>query len=160
VEKKLYTLKLDAAWNPIEIIDSHKGFKMCYNGRANMVTEYPQDYPFPAVIVLKNYVRSRFMSYNCNRRNVVWRDKNICQYCGNKFIFSELTMDHVIPKSRGGEKTWNNIVASCKKCNSKKGDRTPEEARMPLIKKPFVPRWSIQILLRGFCVPEEWEDFI
>jgi len=160
VEKKLYTLKLDAAWNPIEIIDSHKGFKMCYNGRANMVTEYPQDYPFPAVIVLKNYVRSRFMSYNCNRRNVVWRDKNVCQYCGNKFIFSELTMDHVIPKSRGGEKSWNNIVASCKKCNSKKGDRTPEEARMPLIKKPFVPRWSIQILLRGFCVPEEWEDFI
>ena len=160
MDKKLYTLKLDAAWNPIEIIDSHKGFKMCYNGRANMVTEYPQDYPFPAVIVLKNYVRSRFMSYNCNRRNVVWRDKNICQYCGNKFIFSELTMDHVIPKSRGGEKTWNNIVASCKKCNSKKGDRTPEEARMPLIKKPFVPRWSIQILLRGFCVPEEWEDFI
>ena len=160
MDKKLYTLKLDAAWNPIEIIDSHKGFKMCYNGRVNMVTEYPQDYPFPAVIVLKNYVRSRFMSYNCNRRNVVWRDKNICQYCGNKFIFSELTMDHVIPKSRGGEKTWNNIVASCKKCNSKKGDRTPEEARMPLIKKPFVPRWSIQILLRGFCVPEEWEDFI
>tara|TARA_Y100001972_G_C7644219_1_gene323652 strand:- start:433 stop:915 length:483 start_codon:yes stop_codon:yes gene_type:complete len=160
VDKKLYTLKLDAAWNPIEIIDSHKGFKMCYNGRANMVTEYPQDYPFPAVIVLKNYVRSRFMSYNCNRRNVVWRDKNICQYCGNKFIFSELTMDHVIPKSRGGEKSWSNIVASCKKCNSKKGDRTPEEARMPLIKKPFVPRWSIQILLRGFCVPEEWEDFI
>ena len=156
----MYTLKLDAAWNPIEIIDSHKGFKMCYNGRANMVTEYPQDYPFPAVIVLKNYVRSRFMSYNCNRRNVVWRDKNICQYCGNKFIFSELTMDHVIPKSRGGEKSWSNIVASCKKCNSKKGDRTPEEARMPLIKKPFVPRWSIQILLRGFCVPEEWEDFI
>ncbi len=160
MDKKLYTLKLDAAWNPIEIIDSHKGFKMCYNGRANMVTEYPQDYPFPAVIVLKNYVRSRFMSYNCNRRNVVWRDKNICQYCGNKFIFSELTMDHVIPKSRGGEKSWSNIVASCKKCNSKKGDRTPEEARMPLIKKPFVPRWSIQILLRGFCVPEEWEDFI
>ena len=160
MEKKLYTLKLDAAWNPIEIIDSHKGFKMCYSGRANMVTEYSQDYPFPAVIVLKNYVRSRFMSYNCNRRNVVWRDKNICQYCGNKLTFSELTMDHVIPKSRGGEKSWNNIVASCKKCNSKKGDRTPEEARMPLIKKPFVPRWSIQILLRGFCVPEEWEDFI
>jgi len=160
VEKKLYTLKLDAAWNPIEIIDSHKGFKMCYNGRANMVTEYPKDYPFPAVIVLKNYVRSRFMSYNCNRRNVVWRDKNTCQYCGNKFTFSELTMDHVIPKSRGGEKSWNNIVASCKKCNSKKGDKTPEEVRMPLIKKPTVPRWSVQILLRGFCVPEEWEDFI
>lgn len=160
MEEKLYTLKLDAAWNPIEIIDSHKGFKMCYTGRANMVTEYSQSYPFPAVIVLKNYVRSRFMSYNCNRKNVIYRDKNICQYCGNKFISSELTMDHVIPKSRGGDKSWKNIVASCKRCNSRKGDKTPQEARMPLIKQPVVPRWSINILLRGFRVPDEWKDFI
>ena len=156
----MYTLKLDASWSPIEIIDSHKGFKMCYTGRANMVLEYSKFYPFPAVIVLKNYVRNQFMSYNCNRRNVIWRDKSICQYCGGKFPFSELTMDHVIPKSRGGDKSWTNIVASCKRCNSRKGNRTPEEARMPLIKQPIVPRWSIQILLRGFSIPEEWKDFI
>ena len=160
MDKKLYTLKLDAAWNPIEIIDSHKGFKMCYSGRANMVSEYSEFYPFPAVIVLKNYVRSRFMTYSCNRKNVIYRDGNVCQYCGGTFSTSDLTMDHVVPKSRGGDKTWTNIVACCKRCNSKKGDRTPQEARMPLIKEPVVPRWSINILLRGFYVPSEWDDFI
>lgn len=156
----MYTLKLDAAWKPIEIIDCHKGFSMCFNGRANMIIEYPEDYPFPAVIVVNNYVRSKLMSYNCNRRNVVWRDKNICQYCERRFNFCDLTMDHVVPKSKGGEKTWTNIVTSCKKCNSKKGNRTPEEASMPLLKKPTIPKWSIQILLRGLYIPDEWKDFI
>jgi len=69
-------------------------------------------------------------------------------------------MDHVIPKSRGGDKSWTNIVACCKKCNTKKGNNTPEEARMPLIKKPTIPRWNINVLLRDKVIPEEWKDFI
>lgn len=154
-----YTLKLDAAWQPIEVIDSFKGFNMCFTGRANVVLNYP-DSIFPAVIVLKSYVRKKFMSYACNRKNVIWRDKNICQYCGNRFIFSELTMDHVIPKSRGGDRSWTNIVACCKKCNNNKSNRTPQEAKMPLIKKPIIPRWDIHILLRDKEVPNEWKDFI
>ncbi len=115
---------------------------------------------FPAVIVLKNYIRKDFMSYSCNRKNVIWRDKNICQYCGNRFCFSDLTMDHVIPKSRGGNREWTNIVACCKRCNSKKGNRTPQEARMPLIKKPVVPKWNIKVLLRDRKIPNEWRDFL
>ena len=154
-----YTLKLDAAWQPIEVIDSFKGFNMCFTGRANVVLNY-SDNVFPAVIVLKSYVRKKFMSYACNRKNVVWRDKNVCQYCGNRFIFSELTMDHVIPKSRGGDRSWTNIVACCKKCNNNKSNRTPQEAKMPLIKKPIIPRWDIHILLRDKEVPNEWKDFI
>ena len=154
-----YTLKLDASWRPIEIIDGFKGFNMCFTGRASVVLKYDDDF-FPAVIVLKSYVRKKFMSYACNRKNVVWRDKNVCQYCANRFCFSDLTMDHVIPKSRGGDKSWTNIVTSCKKCNNKKGNRTPEEAKMPLIKKPFVPRWNIQVLLRDKKIPEEWKDYI
>ena len=154
-----YTLKLDAAWRPIEIIDSFKGFNMCYGGRANVVLNYPDGF-FPAVIVLKSYIRKDFMSYSCNRKNVVWRDRYTCQYCAKKFSFVELTMDHIIPKSRGGDKSWSNIVASCKKCNSNKGNRTPEEAKMPLIKKPTVPRWSIHVLLRDKKIPQEWKDFI
>jgi hypothetical protein len=157
--ERYYTLKLDAAWNPIDIIDGFKGFNMCYSGRANMVLKYEEGF-FPAVIVLKEYIRKDFVSYNCNRKNVIWRDKNLCQYCGNKFSFHELTMDHVIPKSRGGDKSWENIVACCKKCNTKKSNKTPEEARMPLIKKPSVPRWSIQFLLRDKEIPNEWNDFI
>jgi|TARA_Y100000114_G_C11658234_1_gene277703 hypothetical protein len=154
-----YTLKLDAAWQPIEIIDGFKGFNMCYTGRAKMVVEYSDGF-FPAVIVLKSYVRRNFMSYACNRKNVIWRDKNRCQYCGNIFRSVDLTMDHVIPKSRGGDKNWTNIVASCKKCNCTKGSRTPEEAKMPLVKKPEIPRWNIQVLLRDRQIPNEWEDFI
>ncbi len=154
-----YTLKLDAAWKPIDIVDGFKGFNMCYTGRANVVLKYSDGF-FPAVIVLKEYIRKDFTSYSCNRKNVIWRDKYICQYCGNKFQYHELTMDHVIPKSRGGEKSWTNIVASCKGCNSKKGNKTPKEARMPLIKKPTIPRWNINVLLRDKEIPNEWKDFI
>ena len=154
-----YTLKLDAAWQPIEIIDRFKGFNMCYTGRASVVLKHPDSF-FPSVIVLNNYVRRGFSSYACNRKNVIWRDKNICQYCGGRFSFSDLTMDHIIPKSRGGDKTWTNIVAACKRCNNKKGDRTPEEARMPLIKLPHVPRWTIEVVLRDREIPEEWKQFI
>ena len=124
-----------------------------------MVLKYDDGF-FPAVIVLKSYVRKKFMSYACNRKNVVWRDKNVCQYCGNRFCFSDLTMDHVIPKSRGGDKSWTNIVTSCKRCNNSKGDRTPEEAKMPLIKKPFIPKWNIDVLLRDKKIPQEWKNYI
>ena len=154
-----YTLKLDASWRPIEIIDGFKGFNMCFTGRANVVLNYDDGF-FPAVIVLKSYIRKNFMSYACNRKNVVWRDKNVCQYCGNRFCFADLTMDHVIPKSRGGDKSWTNIVASCKRCNNNKGNRTPEEAKMPLIKKPFIPKWNIHVILRDKKIPKEWEDYI
>jgi hypothetical protein len=154
-----YTLKLDAAWKPIDIVDGFKGFNMCFTGRANMVLNYSDGF-FPAVIVLRDYIRKDFTSYSCNRKNVIWRDKYVCQYCGNKFQYHELTMDHIIPKSRGGDKSWTNIVASCKGCNSKKGNKTPKEARMPLIKKPTIPRWSIHVLLRDKEIPNEWKDFI
>ena len=69
-------------------------------------------------------------------------------------------MDHVIPKSRGGDKNWTNIVAACKRCNNKKGDRTPQEAKMPLIKLPVIPRWTIDVVLRDRDIPKEWIEFI
>jgi 5-methylcytosine-specific restriction endonuclease McrA len=112
------------------------------------------------IVSKESYIRKDFMSYSCNRKNVIWRDKYTCQYCAKRFSYVELTMDHIIPKSRGGDKSWSNIVASCKKCNSNKGNRTPEEAKMPLIKKPTVPRWSIHVLLRDKKIPQEWKDFI
>ena len=132
---------------------------MCYTGRASVVVTYPNDI-FPAVIVLKNYVRRQFGTYTCNRKNVVWRDKNTCQYCGNRFKFADLTMDHVIPKSRGGDKTWTNIVACCRRCNNVKGNKTPTEAKMPLIKQPQVPTWDTKVLLRDRQIPNEWKQFI
>ena len=152
------TLKLDAAWQPLQIIDSFRAFNMCYTDRARVLCNYSDG--FPAVIVLNKYVRRFSFTLTCNRKNVFWRDDYRCQYCSGKFHHSDLTMDHVHPKSRGGLKTWTNIVASCKGCNLKKRDMTPKEARMPLLRRPHAPRVKMIDLYRNVYIREEWKDFI
>ena len=83
-----------------------------------------------------------------NRRNIYARDGNRCQYCGKKMPTTELSLDHVVPKSQGGKSTWDNIVCCCVKCNVKKGGRTPEQAHMHLITKPVKPKRSPVINIR------------
>tara|TARA_R100000081_G_C4738059_1_gene127278 strand:- start:217 stop:729 length:513 start_codon:yes stop_codon:yes gene_type:complete len=162
---KLYSLKLDASWRPIEIIDSFKAFSMCRSGRANVVEDYDVRAHgitmFPAVIVLKSYVRKHEFVLSCTRRNVYSRDNYTCQYCSyvanSKF---ELTLDHVVPKSRGGPKTWDNIVTSCHKCNTKKAARTPKEAGMKLLKEPKRPKATFIDFYRMTNVPKQWSPYI
>ena len=77
-----------------------------------------------------------------NRRNIFARDGNQCQYCGKKFPTSELSLDHVVPRSQGGKTTWENIVCACVDCNVRKGGRTPKQAHMTLIRKPEKPKRS------------------
>ena len=153
-----YTLKLDAAWQPLQIIDSFKAFNMCLTGRAKLVLPYSDN--MPSVIVLTKYVRRFNFSLTCNRRNVFWRDENQCQYCYEYFRHSELTMDHVYPKSLGGPKTWENIVTSCKTCNTKKKNKTPKQANMPLLRKPISPRVKKIDLHRNIIIEEDWEQFL
>jgi hypothetical protein len=159
--KKKYTLKLDASWQPLEIIDTFKAFNMCFTGRAKLVSSYGQcdKHQIPSVIVLDKYVRKFPFMLTCNRKNVFWRDKNICQYCGKKFLYKDLTMDHVNPKSKGGLKSWKNIVTSCRWCNCKKRNRTPKEASMPLITKPQVPRVDLLDLYRNIPIHKDWKIF-
>ena len=152
------TLKLDASWKPIAVIDSFKGFTMCYTGRANPVRYYDDTYP--SVIVLHNYVCKMPFVLNCTRKNVFWRDKNICQYCGNKFHYGELTMDHVLPKSLGGLKEWDNITTACHKCNLKKGNKTPTQANMPLLSLPSAPKAGVLDFYRNIKVPDDWKPFL
>ena len=155
-----YSLKLDAAWQPLEIISTYRAFNMCYSGRAKIVSSSVVDgYEIPSVIVLHNYIRRFPFRLSCNRRNVFWRDSNQCQYCAKVFKFDDLTMDHVNPKSRGGDKSWENIVTSCKGCNSKKRDRTPKEAQMPLIRRPYSPRVSLLDLNRSVPIHDDWKMF-
>lgn len=155
-----YSLKLDAAWQPLEIISTYRAFNMCFSGRAKIVSSFETDgLEIPTVIVLHNYIRKFPFRLSCNRRNVFWRDNNQCQYCGNFFKFDDLTMDHVVPKSMGGGKTWENIVTSCSSCNSKKRDRTPKEANMPLIKRPHSPRVNLLDLNRNIPIQEDWKIF-
>jgi 5-methylcytosine-specific restriction endonuclease McrA len=96
----------------------------------------------PRVIRLMDYDRLPKQTVKFNRRNIFARDNNQCQYCGKKFPTSELSLDHVIPRSQGGTSTWENIVCACVNCNVKKGGRTPREASMALIKKPEKPKRS------------------
>jgi hypothetical protein len=93
----------------------------------------------PRIIRLLFYDRLPRNEVKFNRRNIFARDKNRCQYCGHRFPTSELSLDHIIPRSMGGKATWDNIVCACAECNVKKGGRTPKVARMKLIKKPVRP---------------------
>jgi 5-methylcytosine-specific restriction endonuclease McrA len=96
----------------------------------------------PRVIRLVGYDKLPKQTVKFNRRNIFARDNNQCQYCGRKFPTSELSLDHVLPRSQGGQSTWDNIVCACVNCNVRKGGRTPKEAHMSLIRKPEKPKRS------------------
>jgi 5-methylcytosine-specific restriction endonuclease McrA len=160
-------LKLDAAFRPIEVIDAIEALVMCIVGKAVSVENYEKNissayltFKMPAVIVLKTVVKFRFSGVACNRTNVIIRDKNRCQYCTKTFQTEHLTIDHVMPKSRGGKNTWTNLVASCKKCNQKKGCRTPQESGMFLLNKPRKPKSSILRVLTKSQISDLWNDYL
>ena len=96
----------------------------------------------PRVIMVIAYDRIPNKHVRFNRLNIFARDNNTCQYCGKKLPKSELNIDHVIPRSRGGKSTWENVVCCCFPCNRKKGGRTPNETRMKTIKNPQKPRYT------------------
>src|SRR5690606_22318445 len=93
-------------------------------------------FPWPSIVRLRGYVAVPYKRVMISRKNVMRRDRFRCQYCGSR---EKLTVDHVLPKSRGGKDTWENLVTACTPCNNRKGNRTPEEAEMPLVRKPFRP---------------------
>jgi 5-methylcytosine-specific restriction endonuclease McrA len=102
----------------------------------------------PRIIRLVGYDRLPKQTVKFNRRNIFARDNNQCQYCGKKFPTSELSLDHVLPRSQGGQTTWENIVCACVACNVKKGGRTPREASMALIRKPEKPKRSPMLCMK------------
>ncbi|HUT61401.1 MAG TPA: HNH endonuclease [Phycisphaerae bacterium] len=102
----------------------------------------------PRIIRLLFYDRLPRQPVKFNRRNIYARDRNRCQYCGRRHPTSELSLDHVVPRSRGGGATWDNVVCCCVKCNVRKGGRVPEEAGMKLVAAPIKPRRSPVLTLR------------
>lgn len=115
----------------------------------------------PRVVRLLKFDRAPQRRLRFNRRNLFARDNHRCQYCGRHGSHSQLSLDHVLPRSRGGETTWENVVACCVRCNVKKGGRTPQEARMPLMTQPRQPRTS-PILVQHLRQPkyESWRSFL
>ena len=115
----------------------------------------------PRVIVLLMFDRLPAKEVKFTRHNVFERDKNTCQYCGTIFDRKELNLDHVIPRDRGGMTTWENIVCSCIPCNTRKGNRLPNEAGLRLVRKPDRPRWRPFLHLTfGGDHHESWKHFV
>jgi len=115
----------------------------------------------PRVIRLLIYDRLPRQNIRFNRRNIFARDGNKCQYCGKRFVTSELSLDHVKPRSQGGDTTWENIVCCCVKCNVRKGGRTPDQASMHLIKQPVKPKRSPMLTIKlGNPKYESWKSFL
>jgi len=119
------------------------------------------DIQAPRVIRLLTYERVPRNTVKFNRRNIFLRDGHRCQYCGNRYSSPRLSLDHVMPKSRGGADTWENIVCACLKCNVHKGGRTPAEAGMKLLQKPVKPKRS-PLLSRQLSLSkyECWRNFV
>jgi 5-methylcytosine-specific restriction endonuclease McrA len=115
----------------------------------------------PRVIRLLTYDRLPKTRVRLNRRNLFARDANRCQYCGKRFKTTELSIDHVVPRSRGGRTTWANVVCACMKCNVRKGGRTPPEAGLHLVREPVQPRFSPVISLHaGSEKYRSWKQFL
>ncbi|MFW6118938.1 MAG: HNH endonuclease [Planctomycetota bacterium] len=115
---------------------------------AEWVSTVSYDIQVPRIIRLLFYNRFPDHNVSLNRRNLFARDENRCQYCGVKFPSSELSIDHVVPLSLGGQTTWKNVVCACTECNKHKGGRTPKQAGMTLIRSPFEPRFNPLIRLK------------
>jgi 5-methylcytosine-specific restriction endonuclease McrA len=126
-----------------------------FNG--NKFHTVDKEYNIPAVVRLQQYINVPYRGVELSRINIFKRDSHECQYCGSK---SDLSIDHVLPRSKGGGSNWKNLVAACKPCNARKGDGTPEEANMPLNQKPFKP--SYLMFLRDFSgfKYEEWKPYL
>ena len=140
-------LILNATFEPLHVCSVKRAVALLMHGVAERVEDAdtvlrsPSSvFPVPSVVRLTRYVkRPHRQRVAFNRKNVFRRDDHTCQYCGTHA--SDLTLDHVTPRSRGGPTSWENVVACCKRCNAKKRDRTPDEARMALRRRPFAPRF-------------------
>lgn len=134
-------------WSELKLKEGEPGIKTA-----------KQDFRIPTVILLSRYEKLPQQKANFSRRALMRRDNFTCQYCNKKPGTTELTLDHVQPKSRGGKTTWDNIVCACVDCNAKKANRTPEEAKMKLLSVPKKP--NLPICRHHVQKCESWKHFI
>lgn|SRR5690606_3843634 len=158
-------LVLNQDYSAFNICSVPKAFLLIYLNKAELIA-YAQDrllrsisktYPYPTVIRLYKYVHRPYKSVVMNRQNIFKRDQGTCQYCGAR---EHLTLDHVIPKSKGGKSHWDNLVTACQRCNSIKGDQTPEEAGMYLRQKPFKPNFLMFIRDYSGSSHDNWLPYL
>lgn len=182
----LPVLLLNRHFAPVTVATAKRAMCLLYGGAAHAVDQDGDTYDFsdwlslpvrdvddglpiiggeirvPRVLHLLRYERTPRAVVRLTRRNLMLRDQFQCQYCAKRPTQRDLNVDHVMPRSRGGADSWENLVVSCRFCNLKKGRRTPQEAGMTLLRPPQRPRWSTatQILLVARTPYEEWDPFL
>lgn len=136
-------LVLNASYEAITTCTARRAITMVMKGKAlvektsgTVIRTSQITVPVPAVIRLREYRRVPRAKRSMSRKGIMLRDGNVCQYCKRRYQSGDLTLDHVMPKSRGGASTWENLATSCKPCNNRKGDKTPSEAGMELLRQP------------------------
>ncbi|MEE8335703.1 MAG: HNH endonuclease [Candidatus Neomarinimicrobiota bacterium] len=137
-------LVLNTNYAPLDICNAKRAICLYFMEKVDILESYQEmvhspslELTLPSIIKLKGFVKFNSLNVALSRKNILLRDKYQCQYCGNKF--GSLSLDHVIPKERGGGDNWDNLVTACQPCNRKKGNRTPEEAEMKLNRIPRKP---------------------
>lgn len=171
-------LVLDISYRPVNVVCWKRAICLEFMEKADVLEYYDQTVPsaqgsfyIPAVLRvphLLQVVKRRRIKHSLSRKNIFYRDNYTCQYCSSK---ENLTIDHVMPISRGGEWTWENLVTACSRCNSRKGQKTLEETCMKLLKIPKVPKDfdilaipltsdAVKMLRTRKGVPEEWLQYL
>jgi 5-methylcytosine-specific restriction endonuclease McrA len=149
----------------MSVCTAQRAFLLIYLNKAEMLNSASDQflrtvsisYPMPSVIRIHNYITVPYRGVVMTRHNIFKRDNHECQYCG---LGKDLTLDHVIPRSKGGRSTWKNLVTACKTCNASKGDYSPEEAGMQLANQPYKPSYVMFIRESSGFVQDEWRPYL
>jgi 5-methylcytosine-specific restriction endonuclease McrA len=161
-------LVLNATYEPLSIVSVRRAIILLLKEKAELIEAAEErlhaarvSLPVPLVIRLVYYVRiPRQVAIAPSRSSVLLRDNYTCQYCGAAPGRANLTLDHVVPRSRGGQTAWDNLVTACRRCNMRKGDHTPEEVGMALRKRPGRPHY-LAFLLLGRAGPQDaWNKYV
>ena len=160
-------LVLNASYEPLSLVSVRRAVVLLLREKAELLEVTQQmlrsnrrTMPVPLVIRLVTYVRLPHRKVPSTRAGVMLRDAYTCQYCGEAPGRQFLTVDHVLPRSRGGVHDWENLVTACTRCNQKKGSLTPEEANMQLVRKPFEPTYMALVLLSNPVAAQRWEHLM
>ena len=159
------TLILNQDYQAIGVCNVHRAFILSYLDKVEVLAIHDvkklhsvsQQFDYPMVIRLKKYVSVPYKKVALTRNNIFKRDGNQCNYCGDR---KTLTIDHILPKSRGGKDSWKNLTAACHECNTKKGNKTPEEANMALLNKPYAPSHAVYLTLLSGKRNKYWSPYI
>lgn len=158
-------LLLNSTYEPLNVINIKRAMRLLLTSKASqieadghVIRSADREFPAPAVVRLAYFVKRPHQRVRFTKQAVLARDSFTCQYCGNRT--SDLTLDHVIPKTRGGETVWANVVACCKPCNTAKGDRSVRDAGFKLTRVPREPRFLPYIRLVRQTRHESWDKYL